>query len=73
MPPDNLQDGVNFLGRVGKPNLLLAPSTALLLARSEVGQSISSILQGKLGLWLLSVPRFDIAKRLWDVNAPVAG
>jgi hypothetical protein len=51
----------------------LAPSTAFLLAQDTESKDVLSSLQGRVGLWLVSTPRLDIAGHLWDVNAPIAG
>jgi hypothetical protein len=28
-------------------------------------------LKDKVGLWMVSAPRLDVAERVWDVNAPI--
>lgn len=72
-PPENLEEAVGFVKRVGVANLRLAPSTALLLSSKIDPQQTATLLEGKVGLWLVSTPRTDIAGMLWNANAPVAG
>ena len=67
-PPWNVAEAVEFVDQVGAANLHLAPSTGVLLAQDADAQT----LRGKVGLWLLSGSRTDVAGELWDVHAPVA-
>jgi hypothetical protein len=72
-PPKDLNEAVQFINRVGAPNLRLAPSTALLLATNSTPSQIAAALQGRLGLWLVNTPEFDLAGRLWNAYGPIAG
>jgi hypothetical protein len=49
----------------------LAPSTALLLSRKNGVAEFTEQLKDKVGLWLVSAPRMDVAQRVWDANAPI--
>jgi hypothetical protein len=72
-PPRDLNEAVQFVNRVGAPNLRLAPSTALLLAaKSDPGQ-MADALKDHLGLWLVNTPEFDLAGKLWNAYGPIAG
>lgn len=71
-PPETLKEAVEFVSRVGAPNLRLAPSTALLLARKTDLQEATTMLKNNVGLWLVATPETDVAGVLWDDNAPVA-
>jgi hypothetical protein len=72
-PPENLEKAVEFVGKVGAPNLHLAPSTAFLLAEKTDLQEATRLLKDKVGLWLVNTPRMDAAGRVWNANAPVCG
>jgi hypothetical protein len=72
-PPENLAQAVEFVGKVGAPNLRLAPSTALLLAKKVDLNQATTLLKGRVGLWLVSTPQVDISGRVWNPNAPVWG
>lgn len=72
-PPENLKKGVEFVGRVGAPNLRLAPSTAFLLARKTDLKEATRLLGGQVGLWFVDTPQIDIAGRVWNGNAPIRG
>lgn len=71
-PPADIEEGVRFIRRVGAANLHLAPSTALLMARRVDLLKATKLLRTKVGLWLLSTARRDIADTTWNVNAPIA-
>ena len=71
-PPENVKKGVEFVGRVGAANLRLAPSTAFLLA-SKPDQQETRMLQGGVGLWLVSTPQNDVAGEVWNCDAPIHG
>ncbi len=58
-----------LVGRVGAPNLRVAPSTALLLTRKNALVEFAP-LKDKVGLWLAGTARTDLAGRVWDSNAP---
>jgi hypothetical protein len=60
-----------LLDQVGAPKLRLAPSTALFLSRTNAMAEFTEQLKDKVGLWLLSTPRTDVAGRVWDANAPI--
>ena len=76
---DSTKDGMGLEERlqriegVAAPNLTLAASTALLLDRKVTPRQARSLLEGRVGLWLLSAPSYDIAGRLWNSNSPIAG
>ena len=70
--PSDLEEAVQFMKRVGAANLRLAPSTALLLASKTDPQQAGPLLKDKVGLWLVSAPRTDVAGILWDADAPIA-
>jgi hypothetical protein len=72
-PPRDINEAVQFLNRVGAPNLRLAPSTALLLAAKTGPQQIADALKDRLGLWLVSAPALDVAGKLWNACGPIAG
>ncbi len=71
-PPKNVESAIRFIEQVGAENLRLAPSTALLLANNTDPKKLAESAKGKVGLWLVSQSRRDIADRLWDVHAPIA-
>jgi hypothetical protein len=70
-PSQDFRRVAALLDQVGAPNLHLAPGTALLLSRKNDLAEFSEQLKGKIGLWLLSTPRTDVAGRVWDANAPI--
>jgi hypothetical protein len=72
-PPRDLNEAVQFVNRVGAPNLRLAPSTALLLAAKSDPQQIADALKDRLGLWLVNTPEFDVAGKMWNAYGPIAG
>jgi len=72
-PPENLKQAVEFVEKVGAPNLDLAPSTAYLLADEKGLREAPKLLKGKVGLWLVNTPRRDITGRVWNAYAPVDG
>ena len=69
-PPWSLDDALQWLDRVGAPNLKLAVSTAL-LERKPPSDKIAARLKDTLGLWLVAAPRNDVAGKLWDAHAPI--
>ena len=71
-PPWGLKQASDLLNRIGANNVRLAVSTAL-LANASPGAESQGILRDKLGVWLVSAPRFDQAERLWDAHAPISG
>lgn len=72
-PPADLEKAVEFLGRVGAPNLRLAPSTAYLLAKKIDPSKARGLIKGKVGLWLVDTPRMDIVGRVWNGHAQIRG
>ena len=68
-----LEDRLQLIERVGAANLELAESTALLLDRKVAPDKARDLLEGHVGLWLLGAPGYDVAGRLWNTNAPIAG
>lgn len=72
-PPWNLPEAARWLERLGAPNLKLAPSTALLAAAGTPPEEATRWLKDRLGLWLVSGFRKDLAGQLWDAHAPLAG
>jgi len=72
-PPRDINEAIQFINRVGAPNLRLAPSTALLLAAKTSPREIADALKDRLGLWLVSAPSLDVAGRLWNACGPIAG
>jgi hypothetical protein len=72
-PPVDLEQAVEFVDRVGALNFDLAPSTAFLLANKRALAEAPRLLKGKVGVWLVSTPRWDITGRVWNPNAPVYG
>ena len=70
-PTEDLKKAVEFAVQVGSPNLRLAPSIALLLNKKGDLAEVAALLKDKVGLWLVSAPRVDVAGRLWDANAPI--
>jgi hypothetical protein len=72
-PPEDLNKAVEFLGRVGAPNLRLAPSTAFLLAKKTDLSEARTLLKDKVGLWLVDTPRVDVVGRVWNGHASIRG
>jgi hypothetical protein len=70
-PSEDLRRVVELAGRVDALNFRLAPSTALLLSRKNDMAEFPEQIKDKVGLWLLSFPRTDLAGRVWDANAPI--
>jgi hypothetical protein len=71
--PKDINEAMQFINRVGATNLRLAPSTALLLAAKSNPQQIADEMKNRLGLWLVDTPASDVAGRLWNAYAPIAG
>jgi hypothetical protein len=72
-PPWNVTEAVQFIRRVGEPNLDLAVNTGWLLAQNADMNALGGILKDKVGVWLLAGTRRDAAGRIWDYYAPIAG
>jgi len=70
-PSQDFRRVAALLDQVGAPNLRLAPSTALFLSRTNAVAEFTESLKEKVGLWLLSSVRVDVAGRAWDANAPI--
>jgi hypothetical protein len=70
-PTQDLSRVAELAGQVPAPNFRLAPSTALLLSRKNAVAEFPEQLKDKVGLWLLSASRTDLAGRVWNVNAPI--
>jgi len=70
-PTQDLKRVAALAGQVGASNFRLAPSTALFLSRKYDMAEFTEKLKDKVGMWLLSSPRTDLAGRVWDANAPI--
>lgn len=71
-PPADLKEAIGFLDTVSASNFHLAPSTALLFAGRTDLTEMTAPLKEKVGLWLISAPKMDVAGVLFNANAPVA-
>ncbi len=69
----SLGEALNFLDEVSAPNLRLAPSTALLLHQKTSLEPLRERLDGRIGLWLIAAPDYDVAGTLWTAQAPLVG
>jgi hypothetical protein len=69
-PPWSLNEALDLLDKVGAPNLKLAPSLAMLESKAPAAE-LTARLQDRLGLWLVSAARYDVAGKLWDAHAPL--
>ncbi len=70
-PPLNLADALQTIKRIGAANLRLAPSTAQLLT-GDMAPGLIAQARGKIGLWMVGQPAFDLQGRLWSVHKPIA-
>jgi hypothetical protein len=70
--PVDLEEAIKFIDKVDAPNFRLAPSTALMLAKRTDLNQAAALLKEKVGLWLVSAPKTDVAGVLWNANAPIA-
>lgn len=70
-PPANLSAAFALLRRVGLPNVKLAPSLALALARDETVAEVTAELRSVVGFWLVAAPRRDVSGELYDIHAPL--
>jgi hypothetical protein len=68
--PWTLGEALDWLERVGAPNLKLAVSTALLADKAPSAEATAR-LKDALGLWLVSASRKDAAGKVWDVHTPI--
>jgi hypothetical protein len=71
-PPWGIKEAVQFIDRVGAKNLYLAPSVGLLLAQKANPEDIAELIKGKISLWFVGTPEFDIGGNLWNIHAPLA-
>jgi hypothetical protein len=71
-PPWSIESGVQWIVRLGLPNLHLAPSTALILAGKSPLADSASVLRGRVGLWMLAAPMVDAAGQLYGANGRLA-
>ena len=69
-PPRSLAEGLQWVERIGTPNLKLALSTAS-LERQPPGPETVTQLKDKVGLWLVASSRRDATGKVWDSHAPV--
>ena len=69
-PPRNVAEGLDWIGRIGAPNLKLAVSTAAAGNPPPAGERAAR-LKDKLGLWLVAASRKDAAGKVWDTHAPI--
>jgi hypothetical protein len=69
-PPRSVAEGLEWVGRVGAPNLKLAVSTVLVEHQPPSAEAAAR-LKDKLGLWLLAASRQDAAGKTWDTHAPI--
>jgi hypothetical protein len=66
-----LEAAAKLVEQVGAPNLKLAPSLALLTGSSAQPAGTLRSWSDKIGLWLVSGARRDLAGQLWDAHAPL--
>ena len=74
-PPHSVSESLEWLDRVGAPNLKLAISIAL-LDRSSLLAQVQGRLKTAVGLWLVAGSRRDVSNHLWDDHAqstPIPG
>ena len=72
-PPSDLIEAMQFLKRVGAPNLKLAPSTALLMDSKTDPKEITSEIIEHIGMWIVSTSAYDLEGLRWNVYGPIAG
>lgn len=65
-----LDTNAQFVKQVAAPNLLLAPSIALLEHQKLTLDSIPEDVKSLIGLWLVSAPEYDPSGKLWTCSAP---
>ena len=65
-----MAEGLDWIGRIGAPNLKLAVSTAAAGNPPPAGERAAR-LKDKLGLWLVAASRKDAAGKVWDTHAPI--
>jgi hypothetical protein len=71
-PPANLADAIQIIKQIGAANLKLAPSTAFLTASGSMTSKVTAEVRGKIGLWMVGEPAFDVAGHLWSVHQPIS-
>jgi hypothetical protein len=68
IPPSTVAGAIELIGRVNAPNLKLAASTSV-LADAKIGpEQAAKLVGGKVGLWLVAAPEYDLAEMLWNLN-----
>lgn len=70
---DRIRAVVAMMDRVAAPNLRWAASTALLLHHRTDPMAVAKLVRGKPGLWLISVPEYDLSGQPWTMNGALAG
>jgi hypothetical protein len=70
-PPWSLAEALQWLDRVGAPNLKLAASTALLTDHLPP-PDLAARLKETLGFWLVAASRRDLSGKLWDAHYPIS-
>jgi hypothetical protein len=64
---------LSLVERIGAPNLKIAPHLGELLSGSSPSPQLAGRLKDRVGFWLASTPRMDVAGRVWTTDAPLAG
>jgi hypothetical protein len=72
-PPSNLVEAMQFIKRLGAPNLKLAPSTALFLDSKTDPKGITSEMIKHIGMWIVNTPGYDLEGLRWNAYGPIAG
>jgi len=70
--PGSLGEAIGFMDMVGRPELRLAPSVALVLAEGLTPEQAKERLSDRIGLWLAGAPAWDAAGHLWTSSARLA-
>jgi len=68
--PRNWNDYVSFINKVNQPNMKLALNTAALIDKGVSPDAIEKVKE-KIGVWLVSAPRYDLSNRLWNLNSSI--
>ncbi len=68
--PGNFAEGLQWLDRVGEPNLKLAMNAESFGPRPPNNISAEQLAE-KIGFWLVAAARRDVAGVVWDFNAPI--
>jgi hypothetical protein len=71
-PPRDLAEAMQFINRLGLPNLKLAPSTALLLDEKTDPKEITKEMKEHIGLWIVNTPAYDLEGLTWNAYGPIA-